>query len=80
MAQEKSPIKAPKDDYTLAELIEALCEIRDKDPEVYGKKKVVLKTPGSRLYPNASYKVVVDPSYKIEQDKRIQIWPGGYVL
>jgi hypothetical protein len=54
----------PKQEYTVDELIAKL-------------KMVVLKTPGSGMYPNATYNMVVDPSYRSEDDARLQIWPGG---
>jgi hypothetical protein len=66
----------PKQEYTVDELIAKLKEFRDAR-DGNGRKMVVLKTPGSGMYPNATYNMVVDPSYRSEDDARLQIWPGG---
>jgi len=72
-----APNQRPKDDYTVDELIEMLTEYRDIDPETRGKKKVVFKTT-NQLRPASTYKVVFNPPYAYEKDKRFQIFPGGW--
>jgi hypothetical protein len=56
-----------------------LAEILMADADENGEREVVLKTTGGYIYPNSTYALIVDPAWKEEDDKRLQIWPNGTI-